>query len=249
MDYRKWPGELGTFQKLSQTHAGNKAHVEGWFSQQSPFNKLAFSSIESKIAPAPSWMMSRWMAPIWLANRAYHWAWKGPANKDEDGTFLKYRDFTNEHYVFWRLPMTANEIDRAFVFVYEQQGKRFNWWGSARSWSRRFYRTSNHSKWFCSELFDAAMKVSGTYERLCREGKLSREFVTRDSGNTTPTMIFDNLCAPTANIVFASDNQVLGEQRTQNFYSSQRAAPVAQNVVHVSRKPRKPRSTKKSRRS
>jgi hypothetical protein len=239
MDYRNWPENLGFFQRLSQSHAGNKAHIEGWFSQQSPFNKLAWSSVEGNLAPVPGWMRGRVATPLRWINRAYHWVWKGPHNKAEDGSFLKYRAFTNEFYRFHRVPLTANEMDRLYVFVHEQAGKPFNWWGSARSWSRRGYRKTDQKRWFCSEFMDASLRACGLYERLYREGRLTSEFVDRDSGMATPTLLFQNLCNPEAGIVYAADNQVLGTQRVEEYFAQRAAEPVHQIVTRTSRKPRK----------
>ena len=244
MDYNNWPENLGFFQRLSQSHAGNKAHIEGWFSQESPFNKLAWSSIEGNLSPVPTWMRGRIASPLRWMNRAYHWMLKP---KQNDGTFLKYRAFSNEYYMFHRLPMTANEIDRLYMFVYEHQNKPFNWWGSARSWSTKLYRRSNFASFFCSEFMDAGLRASGIYDRLQREGRLSKEFVNRDSGLATPTLLYENLCSVQAGIVYATDNQVFGAQRTQEYFVQRAQQPVNQIVTRTSRKPRKKRTPGKVR--
>ena len=217
MDYTHWPQELGRFEKLSQTHAGNQAHVEWWFSKESPFNQIAVSSVQGSYAPPPKWMTKWYAKPFWLANRFYHWAWKGRTK--DDGTFARMREFTNPFYKYYRIPLSPNEMDRLYMFSYEQDGKPFNWIGSARSWSKRLYRKTTGTKWFCSELWHSGFKYSGVLDRLAATGRIDPEFANINSGLATPTKIYDNICAPDKGIVIVTDNQTLGERRAEMHFT------------------------------
>ena len=229
MNYNNWPRPLTFNERLSQKYGGDEAHSEFWFSEQSDFPRIAVSSMRGSYRP------SRFASynPLSWIDRIHQWVWTGPTVGD--GVFCRVRDFTNPHYKYYGLPLTPNEIDRLFMFSFEQDGKPFNLAGNLRCWNKHTYKRTSGQKWYCAELMYQGLKKSGVLNRLLTEGRIDAEFASRNPGSVTPAMLYENLCAPGKNVVMLTDNQVLGQTLAdQHFNGPINPTPVDANTSESS---------------
>jgi len=213
MNYNYWAQELTFQERLNKRFGGDEAHCEYWFSDQSHFPRIAVTSIRGDYRPRRSSLFN----PLCFPERLYQWVWKGPTVGD--GVACKVRNFTNPYYKYYGLQLTPNEIDRLFMFSFEQDGKPFNMLGNIRCWNKYIYRKTTGTKWYCAELAHAGFQSAGIYDRLVASGHVDETFVNRDPGSVTPALLYEHLCAPGKEIVTLTHNHILGETLADKHFN------------------------------
>jgi hypothetical protein len=127
------------------------------------------------------------------------------------GVFFMARKFASpkKPYTFYDLAMSEKEQDELFIFLYEQDGKPFNWSGMMSSWLYEWFtRATDEQQWFCSELIFAGLSHIGLFERIAGGEPEFVAFTRTNPGAITPTCLYERMLG--ANMLKQTFHQHLG---------------------------------------
>jgi hypothetical protein len=155
---------------------GDIVHTELWFT--SPLDGYLSTTSSERTNPL-SW--GGWLGTF--IGRS--------AENDDAGVTLFPRTYETEDYQYFRIHVSALEIDRMLSFVGEQLPKSFNKHGLRRAWlPRALNRTTTGNTWFCSELIFATLRASRMFDRM---ENLDDDFYFSNPGSVTPSYLLDEL--------------------------------------------------------
>lgn len=142
--------------------------------------------------PPPSWLdrcissMTGHYTHVELAFRTREHGFYACSVSQEEGSYLKPRNFRGRPYTFCALRCTADQSARAWNYCMQQANKPFDMWGAYLSWSP-LARECDERRWFCSQLCMAALQQSGVLEDEHRGVEWMQEL---NPGAVTPWGLF-----------------------------------------------------------